>query len=119
MTVNPRYNLKSSKADVAVGYDMEKMAFGVTASADSQKFTVSRAVGDSTLITPSITTKGDFSLAVKQKLEGRGTVTGTFKANDSIIVDWADGPWVASVAAPLEGYTYNGVKFTAKRKVDF
>jgi hypothetical protein len=117
-TINPRYNLKSSKADVSVGYDMEKTAFGVTASADSQKFTLSRAIGDNTIVSPSITTNGDFSLAVKQKIE-KGTLTGTFKSNDSVNLEWADGPWVANLVAPIEGYTYNGIRFSAQKKVDF
>lgn len=118
VTINPRYNLKSSKANVVIGYGMEKTSFGVTASTDSQTFTVSQYVGDNTIVSPSITTNGDFSLAVKQKLE-KGTVTGTFKSNDYVGLEWADGPWVANVIAPIEGYTYNGIKVSAKKKVDF
>lgn len=118
MTINPRYNLKTSKADVSVGYDMEKTTFGINASADSQKLTVSRKVGDSTILSPSINTDGDFALAVKQKLD-YGTVTGSFKSNDSLSVDWADGPWVASVVANINGYTYNGMSAGVKKKLDF
>ena len=116
--MNPRYNLKSSNADVSIGYDMDKMAFGVAASKDSQKFTLSRAVGDSTIVSPSITTNGDFSLAVKQKIE-KGTITGTFKSNDSVSLEWSDGPWAANIVAPIEGYTCSGFKFSARKHVDF
>lgn len=118
VTINPRYNLKSEKADVSVAFELEKTAFGVSASTDFQKFTLSRTIGDNTMIAPTIATNGDFSFAVKQSIE-RGTVTGTFKANDSLSLEWADGPWVANVVAPIEGYTYNGIKVSAKKKLDF
>lgn len=119
VTVNPRYNLKSSKADVSIGYDMDNMGFGVVASKDSQKLTVSRAIGDSTTVSPSITTDfGDFSLAVKQTTD-IGTVTGTYKLKDSLNLEWADGPWKANIVAPMDGIKIQGLKFSAKKEIDF
>lgn len=117
--MSPRYNLNSAKADVSLGYDMEKTGFGVAVSKDSQTFSLSRLVGENTKVSPSITSNGDFSLAIKQAMEGKGTITGTFESNKAISAEWADGPWSAKFIAPIEGYSYNGIKFTAKKKVDF
>ena len=97
---------------------MDKTTFGVTTSLDTTQVTVSRDIGDNTVITPSITTDGDFSLALKQNTN-IGAITGTFKANDSINLEWASGSYVANVMAPIEGYRYHGAKLSVKKLVDF
>jgi hypothetical protein len=117
-TVNPRFNIKSTTGDVKLGYEMEKTTFGVTTLGDSTQFTVSRDIGDNTVVMPSITTSGDFSLAVKQNTD-IGAITGTFKANDSISLQLATDSYVANMVAPIEGYRYNGVKLSVKKSVDF
>jgi hypothetical protein len=80
---------------------------------------VSREIGDNTVVTPSITTDGAFSLALKQNTN-IGEITGTFKANDSINFEWASGGlYVASLMAPIEGYCFHGAKLSMKKLVDF
>jgi hypothetical protein len=117
-TVNPRFNIKSTTGDVKLGYEMDKTAFGVTALGDATQLTVSRKIGDNTVVMPSITTDGDFSLSVKQSTD-IGAITGTFKANDSINLQLATDTYVANMVAPIEGYRYNGVKLSVKKSLDF
>ena len=118
VTVNPRYNLQSSKADISIGYGFGKMGFSVDASKDSQKLTVNRAIGDKTKVMPSITTDGDFAFAVQQQTD-IGTVTGTYKLQKSLDVQWSEGSWMANVNAPMDGLTVKGVTFSAKKLIDF
>lgn len=103
---------------MSIGYDMDKMGFGVVASKDNQKLTVSRSFGDSTTVSPSIATDGDFALAVQQKTD-IGTVTGTYKLKDFLSLEWVDGPWVANVVAPMNGIDLKGIKFSVKKAIDF
>jgi hypothetical protein len=117
-TVNPRFNIKSTTGDVKFGYEMEKTMFGVTTSGDATQLTVSREIGDNTVVMPSITTDGDFSLAVRQNTD-IGAITGTFKANDSINLQLATDSYVANMVAPIEGYRYKGFKLSVKKSVDF
>lgn len=118
LTVNPRYNLKSFTGDVKLSYEMEKTTFDVKAFGDDQQLTVSRVVGENTIVAPSISTSGDFSLAVQQQTD-IGKITGTLKSNDSLSLQWEDGTWVATAVAPIEGYRYNGVKMSVKKLVEF
>ena len=118
MTVNPRYNLQSSKADISIGYDFGDMGFTIDASKDSQKLTVKRAIGDKTTVAPSITTDGDFAFAVQQQTDF-GTITGTYKLQKSLDVQWSEGSWMANVNAPMDGLTVKGVTFSAKKLIDF
>lgn len=119
VSVNPRYNIQSSDADVILGYDASSTSVTVEASQNSQKLTVAKQITDSDRLTPSITSGGDFALAWRKSLDGGNAVTTTMKLNDSLSVKWEDGPWTAAIKTPLSGYKTDDVTVRIHRKLNF
>ena len=111
-----------SRGDVVVSYDAGGAGVRVVASPDSTgEITVSQNVmGPDNVLSPSIPTGGDMSLRWDRNLKDGGSLTTTVAPGDSVGVRWTDGPWVADVNAPLEGFFSPGeVKDSVRRKVDF
>jgi len=118
LTVNPRFNLAASKADVVLGYDTDSTGVQIVASREGQKITLSQKVLDSNVISPSVTTGGDVALQWKKDLGDGSSVVTTVKPGDSVGVKWTDGEWVANIDAPLDGLSLENVNVSVKRKVD-
>jgi len=120
LNVNPRYDAKSSIFDVILGFSKDNSGVKLQASPSNQKLTVSRQISDSDKLSPSISSSGAFSLAWERALSGGDKVTTTLNSNESLDMKWEDGPWLAKISAPLDGYRLGeGVDVSIKRKVDF
>lgn len=116
-TVAPRYNVKSSKSDLAVAYGIQDTVISIDAALDRQKIRVSQTIGDNQ-VSPSISTEGEVELEYRRNI-GTGAVTAAIKPNSHIGVKWEDGPWVADFQAPMDGMTFtDGVKMNVRRRVD-
>jgi hypothetical protein len=117
-SVNPRYNIQSSNADVALGYDTGSTAVTIEASQSKQKLTLSQELPKGNLLTPSITSRGDFAVAWRKSLQKGNSVTTTLKVNDSICVKWEDGPWTATMVSPMDGFKTGDINIKINRKLD-
>lgn len=115
-SVNPRYNIQSSDADVILGYDADKTSVTVEASASSQKLTVAQQVAEGHRITPSVTSKGDVSLAWRKSLDGGDAVTTTVNSDGKMSLKWEDGPWTAIFATSVDN---SAVDVKVNRKLNF
>lgn len=118
ISVNPRYNIQSSNADVILGYDAEGTSVILEASQSDQTLTISQQIADDHRLTPSITSKGDFALAWRKSLEGGNAVTTTLKLNESLNVKWEDGPWTAVISSPMSGYKTDDISVRVHRKLN-
>jgi len=113
ITVSPRYNVDNKKADVGVSYAISGTSVGVDSS--NRKITVAQVVGGNTLVVPSITTNGDFDLAVQRNFDGIGKITASIKPNSAVNIRWEDGPWIADLNAPMDGFKFKGIDVSYKR----
>mmetsp|Transcript_46770 Transcript_46770/g.141679 ORF Transcript_46770/g.141679 Transcript_46770/m.141679 type:complete len:247 (-) Transcript_46770:81-821(-) len=118
ISINPRYDVQSSSADVVLSYESEKNGAKLVASMDDQTLTVSRQVTDDDTIAPSISSSGDVSLQWKRSLDA-GQITTTLKPSDSVNVKWEDGAWTANIEAPMDGMSVEDMNVSVKRKIDF
>mmetsp|Transcript_7661 Transcript_7661/g.8763 ORF Transcript_7661/g.8763 Transcript_7661/m.8763 type:complete len:259 (+) Transcript_7661:91-867(+) len=119
ISITPRYNLGSSKADVSLCYDSDSTTVSVDASASSQKLTVSQLITSGHRLTPSITSERDVSVAWKKYLDDGNSITTTVNPGDSVSVKWEDGPWVAEFNSALNGFETEGLAVRIHRKVSF
>jgi hypothetical protein len=116
ISVNPRYTIQTSDADVILGYDTDKTSVTVEASKSSQKLTVAQQITDGHRITPSVTSKGDVSVAWRKSLDGGDAVTTTVNKDGGLRVDWEDGPWTATILTAIND---SAVDVKVKRKLNF
>lgn len=141
VTVNPRYNLESSEADVVVSYETDDTNIELTASADAQSVKVEKQAGDTNIeltasideqsltlsqqldddnrVAPTITSNGDISLEWERSLGDDNSLTATVKPNDSVDLEWKDADWTANINLPVEGTTVTGANVSIKRDVSF
>ena len=118
LSVNPRYTI-GSNADVVLGFDTDKTSVTIEAAKDGQKLSVAHQVTEDHKLTPTITTKGDYSLAWEKSLEGGNSLTTTLEGSDAVSVEWNDGPWTAVINAPLTDYKPHDVTVRVNRKLSF
>jgi hypothetical protein len=118
LSINPRYDIPSSSADVTLGYDSNGTSVTVKASGSAQSLTVSQQVTDNDTLIPSINSAGEVTLGWKRNISADSAITTTLKPNDSINIKWEDGSWTAVIDTPLEGYSTGDVSIGIKRKVD-
>lgn len=116
VTLSPRYNVGNKKADIGVSYAVAGTSVSIDSA--SKKVTLAQVVGGKTLVIPSITPNGDLDVTVQRNFEGFGRVTAAIKPNSAVNVKWEDGPWVANMNAPMNGFKFDGVDVSFKRKVD-
>lgn len=128
LNIDPRYDLRSKRADAAVGYTFRDTSLMV--DGNNRKLTLSQMIGRSNAIIPSLkfgmqddTTdkkRIDFNLKCRRDLQDGGQVSTTWKPDDYVSIQWIDGGWNARISAPIDGY-YNikgGVKLSVKQNVD-
>lgn len=116
LTIVPSYNVAARKVDVNFAYEMEDTIVELDVAPSKQILTVSQRLGDN-VVTPSITTDGEFDLQYRRSLPS-GSLTATYKPNDSVEVEWEDGPWQATVTTPMDGfYKADGFKINFRRNV--
>jgi len=121
VTVVPRYNVVARKADISVAYGIDDTVVAVDASSDKQRVTVSQRIGINNAITPSVTSEGEVEIEYRRQLPS-GSVAATLRPDEFLEIQWEDGPWQASIKAPIEGlyrFSDEGVKVNFKRKIDF
>jgi len=116
LTLNPKYDFGSSKANARVGYAYQNTYLQV--DVDKRQLTVAQALSNRDKITPTVNADGDFSIAYTRLLDD-GKLTTTWTPNDSIKLEWSDGVWETTIRAPLEGYhkVTQGIKVNMKRSV--
>jgi len=117
--IAPKYNLASSSADVSFSYGRDDTRVTIDANLDKQKITVSQVVGENNMITPSVTSEGDVELSYTRTI-GPGALTAAYKPDSHASLTYEDGPWVATVTAPIDGLykPSEKVKFNIRRSVD-
>mmetsp|Transcript_1001 Transcript_1001/g.1422 ORF Transcript_1001/g.1422 Transcript_1001/m.1422 type:complete len:402 (-) Transcript_1001:522-1727(-) len=123
LSINPRYDRTNTHvSDVILGYSDTKSDTNVQviASLDEQSLRVSRRVGDKDSIAPTISTSGRVVLEWLHDLNDEGdAVITTVEPNESVNVQWTDGPWTANVRAPLNRrIMMDQVEVSIKRKMD-
>lgn len=118
-TVTPKYNVGSGKADVKLVYGRDDTVITLDADLDKQKLTVSQAIGDANVITPSITSDGEVELEYSRSI-GTGSLTAGYKPDSYVGLKFEDGPLVASIRCGVEGYykPEGNPVFSVRRKVD-
>ena len=116
ITVSPRYNVGTNKADVGVGYAVGSTSINVESS--NKKLTVAQLVGDRNVIIPSITTEGKVELSLQRKFDGFGKITTSIKPAEAINIKWEEGSYVANIHAPIDGFSIDKVDVSIKRRVD-
>jgi len=116
LTLNPKYDFGSAKANARIGYAFQNTYLQV--DADKRQLTVAQALSNRDKITPTVNADGDFSVAYTRLLDD-GKLTTTWTPNDSIKLEWSDGVWETTIRAPLEGYhkVSQGIKVNMKRTV--
>jgi len=116
LTLNPKYDFETSKANARVGYTMQNTY--VQIDAEKRQLTLAQALSNRDKITPTVNADGDFSVAYTRLLDV-GKITTTWTPNDSIKLEWTDGVWETTIRAPLEGYNKinEGFKVNMKRVV--
>ncbi len=130
-SIIPRYNISSQQPNITINYDSDNTSITIDASTSSpQILTISQQVANGHILTPRITSNGDFSLAWKKDLSsgtnngGGDSVTTTICPGDNKInVKWEDGPWVAEFNSNLNnnnngGYKPEGLTVRVHRKVN-
>jgi hypothetical protein len=115
--VSPRYNVGTNKADVGVGYAVGGTSIGVDSA--SRRVTLAQMVGDKNVIIPSVGIDGTVDVSVQRHFDGHGRITTAFKPSESINVKWEEGPYVANIYAPIDGFSIDKIDVSIKRKVDF
>jgi hypothetical protein len=124
-TIVPRYNFPTRRTDVRVAYAMEDAMVTVDASRDKQTVTLTRRVNDNDVFINTVSTDREVEIEYRHSLggyyDGDGTLSAIYKRDDSLTVQWEDGPWQASIRAPMDGlYTFSdgGVKLNIRRSID-
>lgn len=120
LTLVPKYNIPKQKADITLSYGTDMGTITIDANKDKQKVTISKDFGDEIgAVKPSITTDGDVELQYSRSL-GSGSVAASYKPNEYAEVTYTDGPWEATVTAPMDNFENyaNRIKFNLKRSVD-
>ena len=121
LNFNPRFDIQNIQGDFTVGYSLNDVSVFMDASRSKQRFSFSKLFGEKTQVTPTVSLQGDMSLAIKQKLtENDGSISAVLKPKESASIIFEEGPWVASLVAPMQGYLFaGGVDVNVKRRVDF
>jgi len=119
VTVTPRFNVETDERDVVVNYDNGDTNVKLTASAESQKVTISQQIDSKNRVAPTITSSGDLSVEWERTLADDSSLTATLKPNDSLDVEWKDNAWTANVNMPIDGTSINGANVSIKRDVNF
>ena len=121
LVVNPWYDLRRGVSDATVGYTYGNTSLKL--DVEPRRFTLSHAFGrwNRHRIVPTLSTKtGCYDLSYIRDLAGSGSVTTTWKPDDSIAVRWSEGDWYATIHAPIERYFRvdgSGIKLSIKRSV--
>lgn len=115
----PRYNVASSAADVSLVYGRDDTTVKIDANMDKQKFTISQGFGDNNSVSPSFTSDGDIELSYSRTF-GSGALTAAYKPDANVKLTYEDGPWVATVTAPIDGlYTPTATpKLSIRKSLD-
>jgi hypothetical protein len=126
-TFVPRYNVQSRRGDVRVIYTMEDAMVTLDASREKQTVTLTRRVNYNDVFVNKVSTDREVEIEYRHSLggyyggSGAGTLSALYKRDDSLTVKWEDGPWQASIKAPMDGlYTFSdgGVKVNIRRNID-
>uniref|UniRef100_A0A7S3PD84 Uncharacterized protein n=2 Tax=Amphora coffeiformis TaxID=265554 RepID=A0A7S3PD84_9STRA len=117
--IAPKYNVGSGATDVSLSYGRDDTKVTIDANMDKQKITLSQGMGENNLIKPSITSEGDVELSYTRTI-GPGALTANYKPDSHASLIYEDGPWVATVTAPIDGFykPSESVKFNIRRSVD-
>lgn len=103
LSLTPRFNLASGKADVTVEYAHDDTRIKIDAGTDHQRITVAQRIDDANSVSPSITSDGELQFGYR-RVVGDGAVTAIYKPNDRTSLRYEEGPWVATVDIPMDGY---------------
>ena len=118
-TITPKYNLGTQSGDVKLTYGRDDTTVTIEGDMDGQKVTVSQAIGDANVLSPSITSTGDVELEYSRSI-GSGSLTAAYKPDSHARLTYEDGPWVATLTAPVDGvYKVSAApKLNVRRSID-
>jgi hypothetical protein len=119
LVLAPGYRVPARRADLVVSYEIQDTKVTVGGGMDKQRVTISQKFGNNNAIAPTVTSEGEVDLEYRRKV-GNGVVTAAYKPNDALSVKYAEGPWVATVEAPLDGFykiDEGGAKVSLRRAI--
>lgn len=120
LTMVPSYNLQTNQADISLTYaGLADTVVSVEASTGApQVISISQRVGDAARLIPSVSSDGEVEIEYRQMIKD-GMVAAVYKPNNAVTLKWFDGPWVATIDAPMTGpQTFtNELKVSIKRDV--
>lgn len=119
ITVNPRYNVDTDKADVILAYSNGVTDIEVTASQGEQSVTLSHELDDDNRLAPTFASNGNISLEWEHRLSDENSVTTTLKPKKCVDVEWRDSSWTANINLPIDGSNIKGTNVRIKREVKF
>lgn len=98
LTVTPRYNIVKDKADITTSYGLAGTFLTLDATADTQKLSIRQEIlGGS--IKPSLDTNGRVEVQYTRPIAS-GSLTASYKHDDSLGLMYEQGSLVATVVAP-------------------
>lgn len=104
LTLVPTYDFSTKEAEVGVTYSgFPNTIVNIdTSTKGPQMITVSQRIGEDNQIIPSVSSAGDLEIEYRRAIEG-GTIAVNLKPKESVTLKWNDGPWLATLMAPMTG----------------
>lgn len=118
------YNTGTRETQAVLGLEKGGTMVEVTAGLGGERaFTksikISQLIDENNMITPMVSADNTLSLQWARSLKGGNLVTTTFTPNDSVLILWKDGPWIANIAVSLNGLTPLGSNISVTRELNF
>ncbi|GKY95027.1 hypothetical protein MPSEU_000467100 [Mayamaea pseudoterrestris] len=105
LTLVPAYHFDTNEVELGViytGLSDDTVVNLDTSTKGPQMLTVSQRFGANNRIIPSVTTNGDVELEYRRAID-TGVLAANYKPNKSVSLKWNDGPWLATLEAPMTG----------------
>ena len=118
LSLFPRFIFAKRMTDVRIEYQHEDTRIQIDADMDSQRISLAHSFDENNSFSPSIRSDGEIELEYRRAI-GDGVMTANYKPNHSTIIKYEDGPWVANVDIPMDGYFKfgGGPKLNIRRSV--
>ena len=117
-TINPSWDFDEETHGLRLECEKGGSSLEWFSSSNESALTLSKSIGVSSRISPSVTDKGEFSLEVDFS-EGEDSSILAHISNDCLDVEWSENEWIASFNIPLKGNRISGTNISIKRDISF